>query len=211
MTDSLGRFRLADIPVGRYTIQVSAIGYGSHEVTGVAVTAGATDAARPHTDTLHRGRGRRPDRRRQAGGGRLAGDVADGSDVGAAANGPAVRRQTSRGEHRELRGYRGVTLPAGRHQPALDLLDRRRHRELRQRPALPHRRAAAAEGRGADRGAGQLLPLRRPAPRRATTRSRHASRSAAARGRRSTGWPGSGIKGRDDPHASSGRRATSSS
>jgi Ca-activated chloride channel homolog len=42
MSDSLGRFRLADIPAGRYTIQVSAIGYRSHEVTGVSVTAGAT-------------------------------------------------------------------------------------------------------------------------------------------------------------------------
>ena len=42
MSDSLGRFRLADIPAGRYTIQVSAIGYGRREVTGVSVTAGAT-------------------------------------------------------------------------------------------------------------------------------------------------------------------------
>ncbi len=37
---SWGRFRLADIPAGRYTIQVSAIGYGRREVTGVSVTAG---------------------------------------------------------------------------------------------------------------------------------------------------------------------------
>ena len=46
---------------------------------------------------------------------------------------------------------------------ALDVLDRRRHRVVRQRPPLPERGPAAAAGRGADRGAGQLLPLRLPA------------------------------------------------
>jgi Ca-activated chloride channel homolog len=42
MSDSAGRFRLGDLPAGRYTIRASAIGYRSHEVAGVSVTAGAT-------------------------------------------------------------------------------------------------------------------------------------------------------------------------
>jgi Ca-activated chloride channel homolog len=41
MSDSLGRYRLADLPAGRYTVRVSAIGYRTQEVTGVPVTAGA--------------------------------------------------------------------------------------------------------------------------------------------------------------------------
>ena len=48
MSDSLGRFLVADIPAGRYTIQVSAIGYGRREVTGVSVTAGATTGSTSH-------------------------------------------------------------------------------------------------------------------------------------------------------------------
>ena len=40
MSDSLGRYRLADIPAGSYTIRVSALGYRSHEVRDVPVTAG---------------------------------------------------------------------------------------------------------------------------------------------------------------------------
>ena len=47
----------------------------------------------------------------------------------------------------------------------VDVLDRRRHRLLRFRPRLAERRGAAAEGRGAGRGARQLLPLRLPRPR----------------------------------------------
>ncbi len=46
-------------------------------------------------------------------------------------------------------------------EPAVDLLDRRRHRLVRQRPpVLAGPEHAAAAGRGADRGTGQLLPLR---------------------------------------------------
>src|SRR5262245_60257351 len=40
MSDSTGHYRLADIPAGRYTVRVSAMGYGSQEVAGVKVTAG---------------------------------------------------------------------------------------------------------------------------------------------------------------------------
>ena len=70
-----------------------------------------------------------------------------------------------------------------RRRPALDLLDRRRHRLLRQRPPLPDAGPAAAEGRGAHRGAAQLLPLRLPAAERRTRRSRSRPRSRGARGR----------------------------
>ncbi len=45
-------------------------------------------------------------------------------------------------------------------QAAVDLLDRRRHRVLRERPPLPESGAAAAEGRGPHRGADQLLLVR---------------------------------------------------
>jgi Ca-activated chloride channel family protein len=40
MSDSAGRYRLADVPAGRYTVRASAVGFQSHEVPGVAVTAG---------------------------------------------------------------------------------------------------------------------------------------------------------------------------
>jgi Ca-activated chloride channel homolog len=40
MSDSLGRYRIADIPAGTYTIRVSALGYRRHEVREVPVTAG---------------------------------------------------------------------------------------------------------------------------------------------------------------------------
>jgi Ca-activated chloride channel homolog len=40
MSDSVGRYRLAGIPAGRYSVRVSAIGYQSHEVKDVTVTAG---------------------------------------------------------------------------------------------------------------------------------------------------------------------------
>ena len=53
MSDSAGRFRLVDLPAGRYTVRFSAIGYRSHEVTGVPVTAGA---ATPLDVTLAQGR-----------------------------------------------------------------------------------------------------------------------------------------------------------
>ena len=41
MSDSAGRYRLADIPAGRYTVRATAIGYPSREVADVRVTAGA--------------------------------------------------------------------------------------------------------------------------------------------------------------------------
>ena len=40
MSDSVGRYHLADIPAGTYTIRVSALGYRTHEMTVVPVTAG---------------------------------------------------------------------------------------------------------------------------------------------------------------------------
>ena len=51
-------------------------------------------------------------------------------------------------------------VPSRRGGSAVDVLDRRRHRVIRQRAALPQRRAAAARRRGAHRRAGQLFPLR---------------------------------------------------
>ena len=48
--------------------------------------------------------------------------------------------------------------------PLSTFSDRRRHRLLRQRAPLPRAGTAPAEGRGAHRGADQLLPLRLPAP-----------------------------------------------
>ena len=87
------------------------------------------------------------------------------------------RRGAGRTRHRELRPDRREPLPGGARQPGLDLLDRRRHRVLRQRAALPERRAPAAARRRAHRGAGQLLPLRLPAPPTARRRSPLAPKS----------------------------------
>ena len=81
--------------------------------------------------------------------------------------------------------------------PGFDLLHRRRHRLLRQRPPLPQRRDAAAARCGARRGDGQLLRLRLPE----ATIGRHAVRD-----------PGDGdavaVGGgaRDRPHRPSGLR-----
>jgi Ca-activated chloride channel family protein len=44
MSDSLGRYGLADIPAGRYTVRATALGYRSLEVPDVRVTAGRTTA-----------------------------------------------------------------------------------------------------------------------------------------------------------------------
>jgi Ca-activated chloride channel family protein len=41
MSDSTGQYRLGNIPVGRYTVRASAVGYQSQEVAGVRVTTGA--------------------------------------------------------------------------------------------------------------------------------------------------------------------------
>ena len=99
----------------------------------------------------------------------------------------------------------------GRRRSALDVLDRRRHRLVRQRPALPQRRHAAAAGRGADRGAAQLLPLRLPAADGRRRRSRSRPRSPAARGTPSIGWCASACKGREIARRRAARRATSCS
>ena len=78
-------------------------------------------------------------------------------------------------------------------ESAVDLFDRRRHRQLCQRPPLPHPEHAAAQGRGAHRRDAQLLRLSATRRRRsrASIRSRCTSRSPAARGTPSTGWPAS--------------------
>ena len=62
--------------------------------------------------------------------------------------------------HRGLRPDPGQPVPGRGAEPAFDLLDRRRHGLVRERPPLPGPGPAAAEGRRADRGAAQLLPLR---------------------------------------------------
>ena len=62
-------------------------------------------------------------------------------------------------QYRSLRLHRREPVPARRRRSAVNLLDRRRHRVVRQRPPLPQRWIAAAGWRGADRRADQLLPL----------------------------------------------------
>ena len=79
-----------------------------------------------------------------------------------------------------LRRDPGQPLPPRRRQGHLHLLHRRGHRVVRQRAPLPRPAgAAAAAGRGAHRGAGQLLPLRLPA----AGRGRRAPVRRARRGR----------------------------
>ena len=73
---------------------------------------------------------------------------------------------TTAAQHRGLRPHRRQPVPGRRRESALDLLDRRRHGLVHQRAAVPTAaRPAAAAGRRADRGAGQLLPLRLSAAR----------------------------------------------
>ena len=63
-------------------------------------------------------------------------------------------------ESRALCGRGGRRGPGGRRRAGLDLLDRRRHRLLRQRPPDAERGRDAAAGRGPHRGDAQLFPLR---------------------------------------------------
>ena len=80
------------------------------------------------------------------------------------------------------------------------LLDRRRHRLVRQRPPLsPAASAAAAAGRRAHRGDGQLLPLRLRRRRRTTAVRRSMSKSPTARGSRTIAWCASASRGKEIP------------
>ena len=140
---------------------------------------------------------RRPCRRDPGGHG-----TATGFSVRVRAQGPV--------QHRGLRPHRREPVPSRRRRSALDVLDRRRHRVVRQRPPLPEPRHAAARGRGAHRGADQLLPLRLPGRRRTTRRSRSRPRSRRARGTANTGWRSSACR-RAASTADARRRATSCS
>ncbi len=125
-----------------------------------------------------------------------------------------VRPLRSRWKRRRPKVFRPSWTMPSCNEPgeAVDVLDRRRHRLLRQRPPLPRPEHAAAQGRGADRGDDQLLPLRlRPAGgrRAASVRGPRRSRRLPL-GRQSTGWRGSDLKGRDRP-VDAGRPATSCS
>ena len=90
----------------------------------------------------------------------------------------ATARARPGDEHRGVLADRREPVPHGRSAAAVDVLERRRHRVVRERAPVPARRPAAAEGRGAHRGADQLLPLRLPGARRAASRSRSRPRSA---------------------------------
>ena len=86
-------------------------------------------------------------------------------------------------------------------ESALDVLDRRRHRVVRERAAVPERRPAAAGGRGAHRGADQLLPLRLPAAARRSAvrghdRARRLPVESASIASRSIGLQGRAIDAR---------------
>ena len=124
-------------------------------------------------------------------------DMLRGPDRQAAgAPSPASRRRPAAepwrwaaraGQHRGLQRDRREPLPRGAHEPGVDLLDRRGRRLVQQRAPLPEPGHAAARGRRAARGAGQLLPVSLPRPqRRAPVRGRR-PRSARAPGRRTTG------------------------
>ena len=91
--------------------------------------------------------------------------LADARDVHRAD--PRPRRGRPWPRDRELRAPRRRRLPLGPARSALDLLDRRRHGLATPTCAGSCSRGhAAAAGRRADRGAGQLLRLRLPAARR---------------------------------------------
>ena len=94
--------------------------------------------------------------------------------------GPPVGRL----QHRGLRPDRREPVPPRRRRAALDVLDRRRHGVLRERPPVSQPGHAAAARRGAHRGADQLLPLRLSGADRRTRRSRSRPRWRRARGTR---------------------------
>ena len=212
MSDSLGRFRLADIPAGRYTIQVSAIGYGRQRGDRRVRHRRSDDSARPHAEALHCGRGRRPDRSRQAGGGRLAGDVADGSDGRAR---PPMGRSTPRPSRSTPRTTRTSRRTAScrpaptRSPPSPSTWTARSYSNVRRfltrRAARPPRDAVRIEELV------NYFPLRLPASRAASTRSPSPPRSRPAP------WNAGAPAGAHRPagaarrHRASCRRATWSS
>ena len=201
MSDSLGRFRLADIPAGRYTIQVSAIGYGRREVTGVSVTAGATTrldlTLKPSTvDEVVAQTG--VAKRAEADGREMSRMV---PTQGAAANGlpyPAAEPVNTEEYDRIREGPSSPPRPI-RSPPSPSTSTPRRYSNMRR---FLTRRAAAAGGRRAHRGDGQLLRLRLPEPRRASTRSRSPPRSRPRRGHPEHQLVRIGLQGRRSTHAS---------
>ena len=116
------------------------------------------------------------------------------------------------GGSRALCGPGGRRRPCGRRRAGLDLLDRRRHRLLRQCPAHAERRAQMPPaGRGADRGDAQLFPLRLSAAARpvaAVQRQRRHDDDAVEPGDAAAARRPARLRSAAQP---SGRRRTSSS
>ena len=137
------------------------LGLGGRRVRGRRSSGAATARKKPRRRRrrrCHSAPDRRPLRlRRRTGGapriprrsGRPAGDQPA----------PADRATGARG----VRPGRRQPVRQGRGRAALDLLGRRRHGELRDRPAVPDAEHPAPEGRRPGRGADQLFHLRRPA------------------------------------------------
>ena len=200
MSDSAGHYRLADIPAGRYTSALRRWDTGARRWPTCGVTAGA--ATRLDL-TLARSPVEQQPPRDEA-------SAVAGVAKRAEADWRAMSRealaapQNANGqwypaaEPMNTENYAVIEesrfLPAGTNPLSTFSIDV--DAALRQRAALPHDGAAAAEGRRAHRGAGQLLPLRLPRARRRATRSRHAPTSRRRRGRRSTGCCASAFKGR---------------
>ena len=99
------------------------------------------------------------------------------------------RHSGSRADLPDTEAYdrdRREPVPPRRRPSALDLLDRRRHRVVRERAAVPQRGPPAARRRRPRRGADQLLPASTTATRRTTRRSPSRPSWPRARGTRST-------------------------
>ena len=125
-------------------------------------------------------------------------------------NAPPMAKHAQGGDsRRRLRSCRRQSRSTAPIRPPLDVLDRRRHRLLQQRPPLPQGRSTAAQGRRPYRGTRELLPLRRSRTPR-VSRSRSGPRSAPVRGTPNIGLSASGCE-RPRFLPSVRRRATSSS
>ena len=160
ITDANGQFAFAGVAPGRYTVTAALAGFTTASVKA-DVQAGATltlslslrVASLPETISV----------------------TAQSPQCQHAFVAPArIRLHGGRIQHRSVRPHHRQRMDQSVGQAAVDVLHRRRHRVVRQRPPLPER-GSGCRPRDAvrDRRAGQLLHVRLPEPRDGAPFARH--------------------------------------